>query len=273
MAAPAYDERRTPRQHRSVAGITANGLDAASVQRVCTECGTPFVARTALAKTCCDAHRIRRSRRRKRQGADFTEFDTETGTTQAAMEAARQEALDDLPAVAREVLAEALRPVVREKLTDSVLQSIGAMIDLLPLAQDALREDLLAVRPLLDGEGDIVYGKDGEPVYTVDGDRRSKATALVLKYTVGQPGLSPQPEAPAQAPMVVNFNGMPAPTGFVDSTAEQVVLGLNERLCDTCDSVKDVTLFVGGSSRCEACHEANRARVQLAIEERTANAS
>ncbi len=189
------------------------------------------------------------------------------------MQQATEEALESLPSVAREVMAEELRPVVREALTGRVLDSIGAMIDLLPLAQDALLEDLTAVRALTNDEGEVQYGGDGEPIYVVDGDRRSKATALVLKYTVGQPGLAPQPEAPSQAPMVVNFNGMPAPAGYTDAVVDAIEIGMNERLCDTCEEVKDVTLFVGGSSRCEACHEANRARVQLAIEERTSNAS
>ncbi len=243
------------------------------MQRICTECGAPFLAARASAKTCSDSHRQRRSERRKRQGGAFTDFDIHAGSTQNAMARATEEALEQLPAVARQVLADELRPVVREALTERVLDSIGQMIELLPLAQDALREDLTAVRPMTNDDGDIVYGSDGEPVYLVDGDRRAKATALVLKYTVGQPGLAPQPESPAQAPMVVNFNGMPAPSGYVDATAEHIEIGLNERLCDSCAEVKDVTLFVGGSSRCEECHEANRARVQLAIDERTANAS
>lgn len=253
----------------------SSGGGAAAHQCICTECGKPFLSSAAGAKTCSQSHRNMRSRRKKRQAGAFTEFAQEQGGTQAAMQRAADEALENLPAVAREVLADELRPVVREHLSGRVLQSIGDMVDLLPLAQDALREDLTAVRLVMDGDGNPIADGDSPDgwMYAPDGDRRQKAVALVLKYTVGQPGLAPQPEAPAQAPMVVHFNGMPAPSGFVDATAEVIELGMNERLCDTCHEPKDVTEFVGGSNRCETCHEANRERVQAAIAERTQNAS
>lgn len=236
-------------------------------QHVCTECPTMFVG-SSSAKTCSDACRNKRSRRRKRQGAAFTEFDREAGEIQAAMDSATEALLDDLPAVAREVMADELRPIFREHLSGAVLQGIGDMVGLLPRAQAALELQLEAERMVLDSEGTPVM-VDGQPLMVPDHAMRDKAIAHVLRYTVGQPGLAPQPEAPEQAPIIVNFGGMPPPTGYVDGTADVVELGMNERLCDTCGVAKDVTEFVGGSSRCEECHEKNRARVQLAIEERT----
>lgn len=251
----------------------ANTPDAAGAkQHVCSECPTVFVG-PSTSKTCSNACRSARRRRKARQGADFTERDYSADDIQAAMEQAKAEALDDLPAVARERLGIQLDPIIKENLSDDVLASIGNMVGkLLPMAEAALEDQLQAERLVTDAEGNAVI-VDGEPLMLPDYQTRDKAISHVLKYTVGQPGLAPQPEAPEQAAIVVNFGGMPPPTGYVDGAAEPIELGMNERLCDTCGIAKDVTEFVGGSSRCEECHEANRARVQLAIEERTKPAS
>ncbi len=242
-------------------------------QFICTECGHPFVSTSASAKTCGSACRQRRHRRFAADPA-ASEFSINVSPTLEAMQNASAQALDDLPNVARDVLAEELRPAVREALTGRVLESIGDMVNLLPLAQEALRDDLSARVPLLDGNGDAIRDADGSLVWIVDHDRRSKATALVMKYTVGQPGLAPQPEAPEQAPLIINFPTMPAPPDHIDGGAVEELpeLAEGERICDICREAKPAAEFVGDSPRCQVCHDAQRARIDAAIAARTAAA-
>lgn len=241
-----------------------------SLQFICTECGDPFLTNTSGAKTCGATCRQRRKRRFDKN-ADAPEFAVDRNTTLAAMQDAKSQALDDLPAVAREVLADELRPAVREALSGRVLQSIGDMVELLPLVQDALRDDLTAQTPLLDSNGDAIRDSDGSVVYLPDYDRRAKAVALVAKYTVGQPGLAPQPEMPEQAPLVINFPTMPAPADHIEGAAVEELpeLSEGERICDICREAKDAAEFVGDSPRCQACHDGQRARIEAAIAERT----
>ncbi len=257
--------------------MASDPLQGRLTQRICTECGVPFVAQRSNAKTCGASHRKSRSLRKQREGAKFTEFKVAAGEVQVAMEKASVVALDTLPRAAHEALREEMRPHVREHLTGEVLQAIGEMTSrLLPLAIHALEEDLAAVLPMLDRDGFPMLDTEGQPIWIPDGDRRGKATALALKYTVGQPGLSPQPEAPEQAPITVIFPALPAPTQVhtdADSTAEPLQLAEGERLCDMCGDAKPAAEFVGSSDRCSACHGANRARIEAAIAERTQTAS
>ncbi len=246
-------------------------------QKICTECGDPFMAGADTALTCsirCRKRRSDRMKRAKAQGIEAPEYATAAGASQLVLEQARNEALDDLPTVAREVLAEELRPAVREALTGKVLQSIGDMVGLMPLVQAALEDDLTALRPQFDSAGVMLMEADGETPYMApDYDRRAKAVALVVKYTVGQPGLAPQPEAPELAPITIVFPpGMepPAYLGAVDADAVPLQLEPGQRLCDMCQEPKDEHEFMAGSRRCTPCHEANRARIEAAIAERTA---
>lgn len=224
----------------------------------------------STTKTCCDAHRKRRERRRAKQGAAFTEYAVDVSATTAAMEGARDAAIDDLPEVARSVLAEELRPMVREHLSGKVLESIGSLIDLLPLAQEALRQDLLAYKPVYHPiDGHMVLDRNGEVMQEVDGDRRKHATALVLKHTVGQSGLAPQPDAPEAAGITVNFSGMPQPV--IDAThideSDQLALEAGDsRQCDVCEEVKPHAEFVANSPRCKLCQAAIRERIDAQVQ-------
>ncbi|MES2936524.1 MAG: hypothetical protein V4864_02505, partial [Pseudomonadota bacterium] len=195
MAAPEGPIRRTKgaRGARVTTAATASRPSGAGrgLQKICSECGDPFLAATDAAKTCREACRKRRSRRAQRQGAAFTEFDVDVSATTAAMEAATSQAIADLPAVARELVADELRPAVREALSGAVLSSIGDMLGLMPLVQDALKDDLTALTPVWNDEGQPLLDFNGEPALVPDYDRRAKAVALMLKYTVGQPGLAP----------------------------------------------------------------------------------
>lgn len=243
-------------------------------QRICTECGTPYTSRNPSSKVHNDACRMRRNRRKKREGGGFTDFATDVSPTADAMQEAAKHAIADLPQVAREVLGEELRPVVREHLTQAVLDSIGSMVDLLPLVHAALADDLVAVRAVRTHDGDIVYEADGEPAYEVDYDRRSRAVQVVLKHTVAHSGVAPQAEKPEMAPLSIYFDGLQAPLAVstapaIDGTAFDVDLPPGTRQCDSCGEVKGDEEFVGASHRCTVCHEGGRARIQAAIEERT----
>lgn len=246
------------------------GARISAAQKICTECGTPFLASNEGSKTCSDAHRKRRSRRKLKQGSAFTEYDVDISATTAAMEQASKDALDDLPAVARELLAKEMQPYVREALTGEVLQSLSAMLGMMPLVQAALTDDLTALTPVWNDEGAQLLDRDGEPCLVPDYDRRQKAVAMVLKYTVGQPGLAPQPDAPEAAGVTVVFSGMGEPviTSSAQDLDEERLATLesgDSRQCDICEAVKPKDEFVGASSRCEECQAALRARVDASV--------
>ena len=115
---------------------------------------------------------------------------------------------------------------------------------------------------------------DGYPIMVPDYDRRLKAAALVMKYTVGQPGLAPQPEAPDTAPLVVHFGSMPPVSQEIEGAAEEILeLEEGERQCDICGHRKPSDEFVGSSNRCAVCHANNETRARAAIAERTKGTS
>lgn len=247
-----------------------DGRDRPQVhQHVCTECGKPFTTAGKQGVTCSHSCRTMRSRRRKAQGDKFSHYKLDPGSVQQKVDQAAKLALDRLPEIAREVLAEELRPAVREHLTGQVLTSIADMLNLIPLAQQALREDLEAWDPIYDDKGEVLLDEDGQPHRKVNRDARARATSLVMKYTVGQPGLAPQPDTPDAAPIVINFASMPGLPSHIDGDAhEDIELLPGQRVCDICSLAKDPDEFSGMSSRCLACHAANTERVLAAIEER-----
>lgn len=245
-----------------------------SEQKICTECGAPFMSRSPRSKVCSEPKgrcAMRRQRRKKRDGEAFTEYATEFGGVPEAMDNATSQALQRLPEAAFETLKAELAPVVREKLTGDVLRGIGDMVGLLALTQDALKESLTAVRLVTDADGNPVIASDGEPMFVPDSAERMKAAGYVLKYTLGQSGLAPQPEAPEMAPITVVFPTMPAPPNHIDGDepVELAELPEGHRECDICAETKPAAEFVGSSSRCQLCHDANRARAEAAIAART----
>jgi hypothetical protein len=249
------------------------GVSAAQ-QRICTECGDPFVSSTSTAKTCCPTHRKRRARRIEKEMAatgTFSEYAVDVSEVTAAMEKASAGAFEDLPAIARQVAAEELRPYVREALSGAVLDSIGDMLGLMPLVQDALRDDLTALAPVFDKETGVqLLDTDNEPVLLPDYDRRARAVSVVLKYTVAQPGLAPQPDTPESGGVTVVFGGMPEPvvnaTVVEEAKLAEIESGAS-RQCDICAEVKPSDEFVAGSSRCAECQAALRARIDAQVAE------
>lgn len=239
-------------------------------QGVCRECGDPFVSNREN-KILCGANRcrIRRQRRRKAQGDDFTEWAQDFSEVTALLSKAEETAMTDLHLVAREVLADSIRPTIEKALiAEDVLASIAGLVGLLPLVQDALKEDLSAVKMVRLPDGSPAMC-DGEPLYEPDRDVRGKAIAHILKYTAGQPGLAPQPEAPTLQPPSVVFMGMPPmPEAPVDAEVAELlpeVASGEQRVCDACGKPKLTDEFVGDSERCQECHAAVRERAMARL--------
>lgn len=234
-------------------------------QTICSECGKPYVATRPDSITCQASCRVARARRRKKQGSGFTHWAVDPGTALEAVADAGRAALGDLPQVARDVLADELRPVVREHLSGKVLDTIGGLIDLMPLMHAALADDLQATSPLRNAQGELVLDRDGQPHMVPDYERRTKAVALMMKATVLHPGLSPQPEAARTAPITIEFTGYASPQTVDADVVEVLELPAGTRECDICRLPKAASEFVADSDRCQACHDAQRSRVEAAL--------
>jgi hypothetical protein len=128
-------------------------------------------------------------------------------------------------------------PVIKEALTESVLQEIGVLTKLLP-------EALVTLQKALHGE---------------DPAEARQAAALILRYTVGNQAVAPE-KAAEQAPAFnINFGSMPSqgdPTTDVDGSVLDGELPEVEelRICLECGAAKDPEAFVGESNRCLECH-------------------
>lgn len=239
-------------------------------QVICRECGDPFLSSSGRAIVCGKACTARRVRRRKRQGGTFTEWASDFSHDVAEMEKATSQALDDLPNVARDVLAEQIRPAIDKALVqEGVLESLAAMVGLMPRVVAGLAADLDAMKFVYDFEGKPVRDADGEHLQEPDQDTRNRAKSHLLKYTAGMPGLAPQPEAQAMAPLVVNFTGMQAMVAApVDASVVELIAEVEagtSRVCDSCGLAKPVDEFVGGSERCQECHGKVRERAMLRL--------
>lgn len=241
-------------------------------QYICTECGDPFAASMPNAKTC--GERCRKRRQRRQKAGDSRDYAFDATQIHEAWAAAKELALDHLPDVAQQVLADEMRPIIREALTDEVLSSIDDMMGLMALSNKALSDALRAATFEFNEDGTPMVDQNGDRVVVADHDTRLKAAAMVHRVTLLQPGLAPQPEQPDAAPIVVNFGSMPAISQAVEGSAHEVIeLDEGERLCDMCALPKPADEFVGSSSRCLECHLGNRKRIETAIEERTRPAS
>lgn len=131
---------------------------------------------------------------------------------------------------------QALAPVVREALTEDVLQAIKTLVGLTPKAIQAIEADLSS-------ENDFI---------------RQGAYRLLARYTLGHPALVPEMDSDKQVVVVVNGIARPqAPTqpGEHLATPEPIegVEVAETRVCDTCNEEKPVPEFVGTSHRCQDC--------------------
>ena len=204
----------------------------------CSECGEPLVfpadhpragqPKPPGTKTCSDAHRQARARRLKRRKSR-TLADPEVRDMAATVRG-------ELPDVAHEVMKEELAPLVREQMTDEVLQSIDRLIKLTPSAIDCLQQDLASA----------------------DETIRQRAYTLLLKYTMGNPSVAPPPKEQAPAAMSVVFN-VPRP-GDVPLPAEPAE-SVELRECLDCRATKPAGEFVGSSPKCQACFDGLQAKL------------
>jgi hypothetical protein len=188
---------------------------------------------SVLTKTCGNACRLRRSRRIRRAAREVEEFEQNHGLAAAEVAAVvRRES----PDVITRVMHTALEPIVRESITEDVLQAINGMVGLTVQAVNALQEDLSSE----------------------DSTVRQRAYSLVIKYTVGHPALVKPTDTDEGKQLVVNFN-LPRPDSEpIEADAEEVI----DVECDMCHMTKPSTEFVAGSTRCAPCFESWRSAIK-----------
>lgn len=207
--------------------------------RKCSECENLLEGRLSNAKTCSNACRNKRSRRLRRarkQGGRPPLPEHQRVLSQAANGAVKD--------LAHEVAKEELRPVVREAITDDVLKAIDGLVKLTPQAIQALTLDLASS----------------------DDQVRQKATALILRYTLGNQSVAPAPAEQQPAPMQVVFNmprpGSTEPGVSVDSGTAEIPEAVEDtRECQDCREWKVDAEFVAGSDRCQSCYDGLQARI------------
>ena len=143
--------------------------------------------------------------------------------------------------VVRRVMAEELRPIVREALTEDVLRSMSTLVQLTPSAVAALQDDL------------------NSPSASI----RQRAYMLVMKYTIGHPALVKPDDTDPTNQMTVNVN-LPRPEqAAVDAPAlEDDEEDDGRRVCDLCGEAKPEDEFVADSERCLSCVQEWKAKVQ-----------
>lgn len=209
----------------------------------CTECGAAFTRTTSKHTACSAKCRVRKHRRIAANKAVAPEVQERIQErTRLANAAAQEGALD----IARDIIAQELRPVVRESLTDAVMQSISDLVELTPLMVAALKDDLVAQDPVFDSDFEPVLDENGVQRVKVDTTRRSRAVALVAKYTLGAPGLAPQPQVQT-APISVSFGELPRPDWEAPPP---------DRVCDECQLLLSPAAFDGSAPRCRECQSA-----------------
>lgn len=201
--------------------------------RRCTEFPRPgckeFLDENAgpRAKTCsnaCRSARMRRIAAAKRAGGL-------AGGEARGMTAEQKESLED---VAHEVMADELRPVVREALTEDNMRSLRSMVGLLPDVVEELAKDIHS-------KDDLV---------------RQKAHTLLLRYTLGHQSALPKDD---EVSGLVVINQMPRPdTTAPEAQPDEVT---EVRVCDVCGLEKDTGEFVADSQRCRACMDNLQSKV------------
>lgn len=201
--------------------------------RKCSEyahCGKLLVGKSAQAKTCSTACRSRRAHRLKRarsKGGQMSPYDP-------ALAAVVDVAAGKTKEAAHDVLKEELRPIVREALTQDVLDGLGELVEMVPEAVALIRADF----------------------DSADETIRQRAYTLLLKYTLGNQSIAPASATAAPAPMQVFFGRQPdAPS----TPAEAVELNT----CEACGREAPKAEFVANSDRCRACHAEVQQRVAV----------
>lgn len=209
---------------------------AKSLAHRCSECGKPL--ENPIAKTCSNACRKSRGRRiardKKRAGAANALPDHQKVIADVTRGIA--------PDVAHEVAKEEIRPIVREALTQDVLHAIGQLVNLTPLAVNALAQDLVSQ----------------------DDKLRQKATELLLRYTVGHPAIAPTQQNHQQPMQVVlTWPGQEQTAAVAAGTAPELAAPAEDVVeCMECHEHKPRAAMYLDSERCKDCHEAVLAKVR-----------
>lgn len=244
---------------------------ATTPRRRCLECGAPLEG-GVQQRFCNDAHRKRYARRqaRKQRTAERRQHPErapgEPDTERAAEGMLPHSDVSELVGkrrdeIIRQTFIEELRPIVREAIDEDAVRAIKGMVGLAPTAVLVLQQDLLSEDPVT----------------------RSKAAALVIKYTLGNPNVTPPREGSGQGITIINSLpdaprvGIVAPispeTGTeipIDADVVEDVDGLGPwpdvadaelRTCDTCNLPKSLGEFPGDGPRCATCLAERKAAV------------
>jgi hypothetical protein len=196
---------------------------------VCSECPTRL--ERPNQRTCSPKCRSKRARRIKAQQRKQGRAMGEANANPAHLSAL---ALKD---VGHEVAKEEIRPIVREALTQDVLEGIGKLVGLTSIMVEAIEEDLRSDDKYL----------------------RQKAYSLLARYTLGNQSVAPAAASAQAGPLQVIFQ-LPRPGD--DGRPAVIAQGEELKLCQECQVEKPADAFVTDSDRCQQCHDELHARVQ-----------
>jgi hypothetical protein len=127
--------------------------------------------------------------------------------------------------------------VVREAITEDVLEAASKLVGLTPRMVELIARDMEPPDPAVS----------------------QKAYSLVARFTLGNQSIAPPPAEQAPQPMQVNFL-LPRP-GDGRAVEEVPAEAVELRHCVECEQDKPETAFVGASDRCQACHDDLQAKV------------
>lgn len=229
---------------------------------VCSECGERLPADSHPSRlTCpnqegrpsCAGRRKERLKRAARKAAQRPprgasggpEHDyRDTAMHQAAIPAGHgvSSAIDE---IGHKVIAEELRPMIRQALTDNVLDALTKLVGITPDIVARLAEDV----------------NDTDPIV------RQKAYGLVLRYVLGHGAVQPKDEA-ERATMTVLFESMPRPDAISpepsqlpEPAVEVEAADVDEvKQCEDCEVDKPVSEFDNDAPRCRQCVAEYKAR-------------
>lgn len=140
-------------------------------------------------------------------------------------------ASQDVEKAAQEELRAAIKPVVREALTEDVLQGINALVQALPLAIGTAIANLES---------------DDEAI-------RQQAATLIMRHSAGNKAIVPDVNQGKGNDLTIVFD-LPRPASSAElGGGEDEVVETKE--CDSCHTVKPLGDFVGRSDRCIECFE------------------
>jgi hypothetical protein len=204
--------------------------------RKCTECPNTL-DEGSRAKTCSQKCRTKRSRRIRRSRVAGGEANALPEHLQPLNAAANKRGGTDL---LHEVAKEELRPVVRDAITQEVLEAAGQLVGLTPLMVTAIEMDLKSPDAMI----------------------RQKAYSVLARYTLGNASIAPTMEAAPPAVSVVFALPRPGDVAVMADGAEVEIPEVTEVLvCVECEAEKPSGEFIEGSHRCRSCHEGLHAQV------------